>query len=216
MQLTAHPLLRQTRLFIAGLAIACPTLCLAQVPADMDQLKPYLQVKPVPGDDETVRVFFSPACPFSRQYFQFFRNLEATVPAGKKFRFTPLVNKGDGVEFALSFLAVQKYYPTYVHNFMEASFDGVQDRGIATHNWAGIMRIGQAAHIPVSVPALVYHHRAELARNLQALLVTQKDLQVTNTPAVSVSGTYIVTPEFTNGDAQMFSQLVNAIISMAR
>ena len=188
----------------------------AQAPAGMEQFKPYLQVKPVAGDEETVRVFFSPGCPFSRSYFQFFKNLEATLPKDKKFAFTPLVNKADGIQFALSFLAVQKYHPAYVHNFMEAAFIGVQDKGLATRNWAGIERIGQAAHVPVSVPALVQAHSETLRTALQALLVTQKGLQVTNTPAVTVAGTFIVTPEFTNGDTALFSQLVNGVISMAR
>lgn len=201
------------------LALSAGLFCqiaLAQVPPGMEQLKPYLQVKPVAGDDETVRVFFSPACPFSRNYFQFFKNLEATMPKSKIFAFTPLVNRGDGIPFALSFLAVQKYYPEYTHNFMQASFIGVQDLSISTRNWAGIDRIGKAAHVPVSVPLLVEQHAGTLKAQLNALLVLQKDLKITNTPAVSVAGTYIVTPEFTNGDSQLFSQLVNGIISMAR
>ncbi|MDN4571878.1 hypothetical protein DBB29_24785 [Pandoraea cepalis] len=99
---------------------------------------------------------------------------------------------------------------------MEASFIGVQERGISTLNWAGIEKIGRAAHIPVSVPALVNAHAGDLTASVEALLVTQKALKITNTPSVSVAGTYIVTPEFTNGDAALFSQLVNGIISMAR
>ncbi|HDR9757826.1 TPA: hypothetical protein QDC44_001949 [Burkholderia cepacia ATCC 25416] len=99
---------------------------------------------------------------------------------------------------------------------MEASFIGAQDRGISTSNWAGIDRIGQAAHLPVSVPRLVADHASELEKELRAALVRQKQLAVTNTPAVSVSGTYIVTPEFTSGDAALFSQLVNGLISMAK
>ncbi len=202
--------------FAVASATSVPTAACAQVPAGMEQLKPYLQVKPVPGDEETVRVFFSPSCQFSRNYFQFFNNLEATLPRQKTFLFTPLVNKADGIQFALSFWAVQKYYPTYLHNFMEASFIGAQDRGISTSNWAGIEKIGQAAHIPVSVPQLVAQHAGALEKDLRAALVRQKLLEVTNTPAVAVAGTYIVTPEFTSGDAALFSQLVNGLISMAK
>lgn len=201
---------------VLAVAVALPVAAHAQVPAGMEQLKPYLQVKPVAGDEETVRVFFSPSCPFSRMYFQFFKNLETTLPQDKTFAFTPLVNKADGIQFALSYLAVQKYYPAYIHNFMEAAFIGVQDKGLSTLNWAGIDRIGRAAHVPVSVPELVQAHGDTLRASLQSLLVLQKSLQITNTPAVSVAGTYIVTPEFTGGDTAMFSQLVNGIISMAR
>jgi hypothetical protein len=201
---------------MVALTLALPAIAGAQVPAGMEQLKPYLQVKPVAGDEETVRVFFSPSCPFSRNYLQFFKNLEGTLPKEKTFSFTPLVNKADGIQFALSYLAVQKYYPAYVHNFIEASFIGVQDKGMSTANWAGIDRIGRAAHVPVSVPELVQAHAGTLTESLQSLLVLQKSLEITNTPAVSVAGTYIVTPEFTGGDAALFSQLVNGIISMAR
>lgn len=206
------------RQFITALIItvAVPMACLAQVPPEAEQLKPYIQVKPVPGDERTVRTFFSPSCPYSKMYFQFFKNLQASLPPEKRFEFTPLVNKGDGIQYALSFLAVRRYYPAYVNNFIEASFIGVQDKGIAPSNWAGIERIGRAAHIPVSVPKLVHNHAEDLRQALVSTIDLQKKLKITNTPAVSVAGTYIVTPEFTSGDAALFSQLVNGIISMAR
>ncbi len=209
--------MRRITPFLIALAVGgTPVAANAQVPQGMEQLKPYLQVKPVPGDEETVRVFFSPSCQYSRAYFQFFKNLQATLPKEKTFQFTPLVNKADGIQFALSFLAVQKYYPAYLHNFMEAAFVGVQEKGISTQNWAGIERVGRAARIPVSVPELVSAHEATLKPNLERLLVLQKALQITNTPSVAVAGTYVVTPEFTGGDVALFSQLVNGIISMAR
>jgi hypothetical protein len=179
-----------------------------------EPFKPYLQVKPVAGEADTVRAFFSPSCPFSRRYFGFFKNLKATLPEGKTFAFTPLVNKGDGISYALSFIAVERYYPAYVDNFVEASMVGAQDLGISTRNWAGIERIGKAAHLPVPVPLLVQQHQAEVSKMLMEALQRQKAFAVTNTPAVTVAGTYIVTPEFTNGDSQLFSQLVNGIISM--
>lgn len=186
----------------------------AQSPPAPEGFKPYLQVKPVAGDEDTVRAFFSPSCPYSKMYFSFFKNLSATMPAGKTFEFTPLVNRGDGVSYALSFLAVRNYYPAYVNNFVEASLVGVQDKGLSTRNWAAIDRIGKASHLPVSLPALVQLHAADLSKALETSLRVQRGLAVTNTPAVSVAGTYIVTPEFTNGDVSLFSQLVNGLISM--
>ena len=179
-----------------------------------EQLKPYLQIKPVPGDTDVVRVFFSPSCPYSRSSLPLFKNLSASLPAGRTFEFTPIVTKADGLSYALSFLAVRRFYPAYVKNFVEASLIGVQDLGLSTRNWAGIERIGHAAHIPQSVPRLVADHKAEVTQLLDATLRRQKLFGVTNTPAVAVAGTYIVTPEFTNGDLVLFSQLVNGIISM--
>jgi hypothetical protein len=185
------------------------------VPA-IDQVRPYLQVKTVRGDEHRVRAFFSPACPYSKMYFQFFRNLEASLPADKTFAFTPLINKGDGVGYALGFLAVEAYLPQFVDNFVEASLVGVQDRSISTLSWAGIDKIARAARIPVSLPQMVQAHAEEMHAALERALQVQSDLAVTNTPTVSVAGTYLVTPEFTAGDAAMFSRLVNGLISMAR
>lgn len=191
----------------------------AQSPAGTENnggIKPYLQVKPVVGESDTVRVFFSPACSFSRAYMQFFKNLGATLPAEKRFVLTPLVNRGDGVGYAMAFMAVQRFYPRYVDNFIEASFIGVQDKNITTKNWLGIEKIGQAARLPVSLSMLVEHNLDVVKRDVADNLRVRSALQVENTPAVAVSGTYIVTPEFTNGDMQMFSQLVNGVVSMAR
>jgi hypothetical protein len=66
------------------------------------------------------------------------------------------------------------------------------------------------------VSRLISQHEKELTIDLKNLIQLQKQLEITNTPAVAVAGTYIVTPEFTQGDVGMFSQLVNSLISMAR
>lgn len=185
----------------------------AKTPA-LDQMRPYIQVKTVDGDEFTVRTFFSPNCAFSRQYFPFFRNLSRTIPATQKFEFTPLVNKGDGIEYALAFMAVRRFYPQYVQNFVEASLQGVQDMGMSPRNWAAIDRIGKAAHIPVSLPKLVGDNFSTLQADVNKIVQLQHDLKITNTPSVAVAGTYIVTPEFTAGNSEQFSNLVNGLVSM--
>ncbi len=188
----------------------------AQGAAQIEQLKPYLQVKPIPGEEKSVRVFFSPACQYSRMYLQFFRNLASTLPEDKEFIYTPLVNKGDGVSYAMAFAAVQRYYPTHLNAFIEVSMIAAQDKGISTASWAGIDRLGRASKLPVSLPALVKAKNAEIIKDVELYVSVRHNLQIQNTPAVAVAGTYVVTPEFTKGDAALFSQLVNGIISMAR
>ena len=204
-----------TRAAVMALLLVAAGSASAQTPPSAgDQFKPYLQVNPVPGDESKVRAYFSPSCPFSRAYFQFFKNLAATLPGTKTFEFTPVVNEADGLSYALSFVAVQRYFPAYLNNFVEASFIGVQDRHLSTRNWAAIDVIAKAAHVPASVPQLVKDHKNDLERAVLAAIGRQNAMSITNTPAVSVNGTYIVTPEFTNGDAALFSQLVNGLISM--
>lgn len=204
------------RLLLVGMLIG---LC-CQTEADpvktqaLDQMRPYIQVKTVEGDEFTVRTFFSPTCAFSRQYLPFFRNLSKTIPNTQKFEFTPVVNKGDGIEYALAFMAVRRFYPQYVQNFVEASLQGVQDLGMSPRNWAAIDRIAKAAHIPVSLPKLVDDNFSTLQSDVNKVVQLQRDLKITNTPSVAVAGTYIVTPEFTAGNSEQFSNLVNGLVSM--
>lgn len=201
----------------AILALATPFVAAragAQEKAAAPELKPYLEVPPVAGDEAVVRVFFSPNCVYSKQYFKFFRNLEATLPKNRQFAFTPLINRGDGLTYALAFEAVRQAYPRYVDTFVDASLQGAQEHGFHTTSWAGVELIGRAAHIPTSVPRLVAAQRHAVQDAVARNIVRQKALKITNTPSVSVAGTYIVTPEFTNGDTRLFSQLINGLITM--
>ena len=198
---------------ISAFFISC---ALAQVSPsnNVADIKPWLQVKTVSGEEQIVRGFISPNCQYSKQYFSFFKNLQATIPSGETFMFTPLINKGDGAQYALAFFAIQSYYPKYLNNFIQASMEGAQDRMISTKSWAGLERIAQAAHLPVGITQLVFDHQNELKIAVLKSIQLQADLKITNTPSIAVAGTYIVTPEFTFGDMSQFSQLVNGIISM--
>lgn len=182
----------------------------------MEAPKPYLQVPTLVGDERLVRVFFSPSCQYSRMYVPFFRNLAATLPADRKLVYTPVVNKGDGVSYALAYAAVERFYPALLDHFIEASMVASQDRGIATTSWAGLERIGRAAGVRESLPLLVKKYDSMVQNAVSRYVDVRRSLQIVNTPAVAVAGTYVVTPEITKGDAALFSQLVNGIISMAR
>lgn len=194
---------------------ACSLVIAAPVgPGPVEQLRPYLQVKTVEGDEFRVRAFFSPSCSFSRQYLPFFLNLANTLPREIQFSFTPVVNKADGLMYAFAFAAVQRFYPRYLNNFVEASLVGVQEKGLSTRNWFGVERIGKAAGVPVPLGRLVEENIAALQSDVERLVSLQGKLKITNTPSVTVAGTYVMTPEFTGGDPEEFSSLVNAVISM--
>lgn len=179
-----------------------------------DEFKPYFEVSPILGEEEKVRVYFSPSCPFSKQYFPFFKNLEGTLPVNKQFIFSPLLNRTDGVAYGLAFSAISLSYPKYINNFVEASLEGVQNRGQTVRNWPGIDRVGQAARLPVSAAQLTQENLEKALFETQRLIEIQSKCGIKNTPAVLIAGTYWVTPEITNGDSSQFSQLVNALISM--
>lgn len=200
---------------VIALGVSCGAYAVPPAPAGTaEQLRPYLQVKTVEGDEFRVRAFFSPSCSFSKQYLPFFLNLASTLPRDQQFAFTPVVNKADGLSYAFAFAAVQRFYPRYVNNFVEASLRGAQDLGLSTRSWAGIERIAKAAGIPVPMGRLVEDNLPILKGDVESLITLQAKLKITNTPTVSVAGTYLVTPEFTAGDTRQFSTLVNAVISM--
>ena len=180
------------------------------------EFKPYIQVKTFPGDERTVRIWFTPSCPFSKEYIGFFKNLAATLPESKKLVYSPVVNKGDGYAYPLAFSVVALKYPEFAQNFVEASLIGVQDRGLSASSWQGIDKIGEAAGLPQRLTRLLEANLATAKVGVLNLVQAQSVMKITNTPSVAVSGTYIVTPEFTNGDQEQFSKLVNALVSMTQ
>ena len=187
-----------------------------QLTTENQQIKPYLQVPFIASEESTVRVFFSPNCPYSANNFDFFSNLSKTLPKELRFELSVLPNTKDSAVYALSYLAIRRYYPRNLKLFVQASFKACQEMGLSSKSWSVIQRLGTVSHIPVNVPALVLNNKSVLTQDLTDLINLCKALKVTNTPCVAVDGTYTVTPEFVNGaDPAIFNQLVNSIISMA-
>jgi protein-disulfide isomerase len=180
------------------------------------KFKPYLQVSPVASEENTVRVFFSPNCPYSYNYFNFFTNLSKTLPSELRFELTPLPNKRDSAQYALAFLAIRRYLPRFINEFTKSSFQLIQEDGLSSKSWSTIEKISKQSKIELSLPQLVLKQKSTLTQDLIDLIELSKKLEVTNTPSVAVAGTYTVTPEFVTGaDPNLFNQLVNGVISMA-
>ena len=105
------------RILLGAIGFSAAQRVLAQQALEVP--KPYLQVPTVAGDERVVRVFFSPSCQYSRMYVPFFRNLASTLPADKRLIYSPVVNKGDGIAYAMAYAAVEAFYPalavSYTH-----------------------------------------------------------------------------------------------------
>ena len=200
----------QTGLVMGGMAVS------ARAATPPPEFKPYIQVKTLAGDERAVRVWFTPSCTFSKEYIGFFKNLGATMPESKKLIYSPVVNKAEGYAYPLAFSAVALKYPEYIQNFVEASLIGVHERGLSVSNWQSINKIGDAAGLPQKLTLVLESNIASARVNVLNLVQAQSSLKITNTPSVAIAGTYIVTPEFTNGDQEQFSKLVNALVSMAQ
>jgi thiol:disulfide interchange protein DsbA len=185
-------------------------------------LKPYLEVTPYKADENVVRIFFSPNCIYSRKYLSFFKNLGSTLSAktSKETLFTPTTNVVDGLNYATAFAAVGRFHPHYVQNFIDASMIAAQDKRVNVFSWGGIDIVGSAVgfgrskQLPESLPLLVSKNRDILIRDVKQYQAAQRALRIIGTPSVAITGTYIISPEFTLGDADRFSELINAVVSM--
>ena len=80
---------------------------------------------------------------------------------------------------------------------------------------ASAVGFGRTKQIPESLITLIAKNKALLYLDVQDYQAAQKALQIIGTPSVSVAGTYVVSPEFTMGDPERFSELINAVISMS-
>ena len=74
---------------------------------------------------------------------------------------------------------------------------------------------GRTKQLPESLITLIDKNRALLYLDVRDYQAAQKALQIIGTPSVSVAGSYVVSPEFTMGDPDRFSELINAVISMS-
>jgi protein-disulfide isomerase len=187
-----------------------------QLTTQNQQIKPFLQVPTIASEENTVRVFFSPNCPYSASYFDFFVNLANTLPQEIRYELSALPNTKDSAAYALTYLAVRRFYPNNLKQFVQNSFKLFQNQGLSSKNWSVLQRLGTMSRIPVNLPAFVLVNKSILSKDLTELIDLCRSLRVTNTPCVAVDGTYTVTPEFVPGaDPGMFNQLVNSIISMS-
>jgi len=215
------------RNFLMGLLAATTVPVFAQstdaVSPTPNAIKPYLQVPSYKPDANVVRIFFSPTCPYSRQYLSFFKNLESSLNSktAKESIFTPTTNLSDGIEYAMAFAAVRRFHSRYAQNFIDASMIAAQEKNINVFNFRGINIIasavgfGRTKQLPESLITLIAKNKALLYLDVQDYQAAQKALQIIGTPSVSVAGTYVVSPEFTMGDPERFSELINAVISMS-
>lgn len=182
----------------------------------LDGMKPYVQVEPLKEDLEVVRVYFTPECTFSRSYLPFFSNLKKTLPPNRKFVYSDVVNHRDGAVYALASATVRKVFPNYVNNFVEASMIAVQDKGLPVRSWQVIDQIGKAAQIPMPLSRAVWEQKQLMQAEVIEAVRMQNHYKISNTPSVAVAGTYVVNPEIAMGDMEMFSNLLNAVISMTQ
>lgn len=186
---------------------------------------PYVQLKPVDSEWQTVRMYYITTCPYSRAFLPFFRNLAQTGSAKTRLQFeiTPIANKADGQLYFLTFAAVRRFYPQKVWDFVDASIKGRQDQGLNLFSPVDVSKVLLAANItPSQIKDLMTKNMGTLKKDaryleqIQSAYFLGKDSEkLAVTPSIVIAGTYITNPNLVKGgSSENFSNSVNALISM--
>ncbi len=177
----------------------------------------------VEGDENVVRVWFSPTCRYSYEYHNFFENLARSVPpaTGMTVEFSPVLNfdmkKGarDGAVWAMAYATVRRFYPAYVSNFIKASFVIAQEHNRSPLLIKNVADTLTAARLDSKeVLKKMLDNKAVLINDLNNYAILMKRYQITSAPRVTVAGMYEVNPEYVDGDPKRFELAINALISM--
>lgn len=174
----------------------------------------YVQVPQIEGEWNRVRLFFSVSCPFSKSWHEGMLKWGSSLPKQIQFMPTPVVTLADDESYvaARSFYAVSMASPNRVATYMAKCYEGVQERRLdPTDVRTYIMAASNAG---VDMRRFMEEANSVTVHNLSVLAakMTQR-YKVRQTPAFGISGKYLTSPEGVAGNAGLFYQLMNALVS---
>lgn len=177
---------------------------------------PYREVIAYKDDRRVVRVFLTFDCPISFLYDSVLWKWSRDLPRNWKVEFTPVFTKEPWSFAALkAFTAVKLADPNKLEVFMNRAFAAIQQekrnpmeeqtwRDIVQSSGVNMLRFMQAWKSLASAEGVV---------DKTVERVTHYGVSVT--PTVVIDGRYVITPENTNGNGELFMQLLNGMISKA-
>jgi thiol:disulfide interchange protein DsbA len=167
-------------------------------------------------DARVVRVFFMFDCPYCFQYDASFWQWGKSLPRNWKLEFTPIfTGQPANYIWIRAFYAVQRAAPAHLERFMQLTYIATQQQKrnlLEQDTWRDIVRdagINRAA-FDAAWSSL------ENSEKLVGPVVDSTDhYRVEATPSVAIGGRYVITPDNTHGNPELFMQLLNAMISRA-
>lgn len=177
---------------------------------------PYREVAPLKKDARVVRVFFMFDCPYCFQYDASFWQWGKSLPRNWKLEFTPIfTGQPANYIWIRAFYAVQRAAPANLERFMQLTYIAAQQQKrnlLEQDTWRDIVQdagINRAA-FDTAWASL------ENSEKLVGPIVDSTDhYRVEATPSVAIGGRYVITPDNTHGNPELFMQLLNAMISRA-
>lgn len=191
-------------------------LATAQTQKESEPPKPYKELSlKILGDKRSVKVFFQYSCPYCANYFSGLDGWGKTLPLSWKFEWVPIVASTNKEEIipAMAYYAALQTDRSKISLFSLHAYDAIaaQRKSITDPNtWIAICKACAIPEKPFMSafkkvsPSLIQATAKECAR-----------YQISETPSVAIGGAYIVTPNNSNGNADLFYQLLNGMVSKA-
>jgi hypothetical protein len=212
-------------ILIVFLLFLIPTALPSWAAESEESAYPYFQVPTVDQDYQTVRLYYATFCPYSKSFLPFFKNLARTGSQLTKLNFepTPVVNREDGMGYAITYAAVRRFHHDRVWDFFEQSLIATQDKNMNMKSLEDIKKVLTSSGInPEKLRQEIIKNQKDLAKDVDWMIYAQdvymltnkKDPRSTVTPTVVIAGTYVTNPSFANGASSTFESIINALISM--
>lgn len=178
---------------------------------------PYQQVPLFSDDAKRVLVFISFSCPFCFQYHQGLQLWGKVLPRGWSIEYVPVVVQGmDSYITSRMFWAVQSAAPSRLDTFMANAYEAVQRERMDLKNMASWERLLERSGVPLEKVGLAYIEQDKDQESLFDFVIKrQAYYKIMATPTVVVGGQYVATPDGTQGNEQMFLQLLTGLVSKA-
>lgn len=171
---------------------------------------PFREVPLRSSDARKVICFFSFTCPVCAAYHASIAQWGESLPRGRQLEFVPVtLPERETIIATRAYYAALKANPARIYDFVGAAYSLIQQHGMRqddAQTWeraakmAGIERFA-AGWQKVSADAVKKPYDDLIA------------YEITATPSLVVGGRYVITPDDTNGDKDLFIQLASAMVS---
>lgn len=178
---------------------------------------PFRQTPLYPEDAKRVVVFIAFNCPFCYQYHQAIWQWGQVLPRGWSMDYIPVLVEGvESYVTARFFWAVKQSAPERLGEFMSNAYEAVQRERMNLRHIDSWERLFLRSHIPLEKVGQAYQAQEGNEEPLfDAVITRQVHYKVAATPTVAIGGRYVTTPDGTQGNEAMFTQLLTGLVSKA-
>jgi thiol:disulfide interchange protein DsbA len=162
------------------------------------------------ADSRKVLCFFSFTCPVCAAYHASVAQWGESLPPGWKLEFVPVtLPQRETVIAARAYFAALKSDPAKIYDFVGSAYSQIQQHGMKQDDprtWAEAARIARITRFDENWGKI----------STGAVKKPYDDLiayQISATPSLAIGGRYVITPDDTNGDRDLFFRLAAAMVS---